>query len=294
MIVLKNITLYTLEEFKMDTKTCCKCKIALPLTNFGKLKASKDGHRYDCKGCRKQYRDDNKVHIKAKNSKYYAANKEQLNNANRERQIVNRDRYNEQRKEYRSRDDVKAHIAQKNKEYLPIKKAKIKEKRKTDLTFQLSEILRSKIHKMLAGKKTSYESYIGCNIQWLKKWLEYRFDSLMRWDNLGTYWQIDHVLPICQFDFSKELDKHVCFHWTNLQPLPKNDNRAKSGTIFQHMFFNNMISVIRFNTKYKQYLGYQNIRESLCWLREKLRYGKNPTYEAKAENGRSAAKLLKS
>jgi len=27
----------------------------------------------------------------------------------------------------------------------------------------------------------------------------------------------------------------------------------------------------------KQYLGYQNLNESLNWLRSKLRYGKNPS-----------------
>jgi hypothetical protein len=30
---------------------------------------------------------------------------------------------------------------------------------------------------------------------------------------------------------------------------------------------------------YTNYLGYQTIRESIQWLRIKLRYGKNPSYE---------------
>lgn len=120
-------------------------------------------------------------------------------------------------------------------------------------------------------------------MDWLKKWLEYRFDDQMNWNNLGTYWQIDHVLPICKFDFSRKDDKNICFHWTNLQPLTKDENRQKSGHLILHYYFNNLISITRFNNKYKQYLGYQNIRESLCWLRTELRYGKNPPDEANAE-----------
>lgn len=253
----------------METKVCSKCKVASPLDNFGLLKSSKDGYRYDCNSCRKQYRENMKEHIKAKNSAYYEANKERMNNEHRDRWNKNKDRYNEQRKEYRQRPQVQEHIKMKNKEYLPTRKLKIKERRKTDLEFQLSEILRSKIHKMLSGKTTSYQSYIGCDISWLKRWLEYKFDANMNWQNLGTYWQVDHILPIAKFNLCNEREKYICFHWTNLQPLPSKENREKSDKILQHTYFNNLISIIRFNDKYKQFLGYQNIRESLCWLREK-------------------------
>jgi hypothetical protein len=41
---------------------------------------------------------------------------------------------------------------------------------------------------------------------------------------------------------------------------------------------NKIISINRFNSKYRQFLGYQMINESLSWLRDnELRYGKNPT-----------------
>lgn len=265
----------------METKTCCKCQLSQSLSEFGKLKSSKDGLRYDCRSCRKLYRAQNKEHIQEKSKSYYAENKDKLVVINNERWHKNKDRYNAQRKVYRQRPEVKEHIRLKNKEYLPIKKEKIKLRRKTDLNFQLSEILRSKVHKMLAGKKTSYQHYIGCDLDWLKKWLEYRFDENMNWNNLGTYWHIDHVLPINRFDFTKEQDIKICFHWTNMQPLKKEENRDKSDTIYLYMYFNNLISITRFNVKYKQFLGYQNINESLCWLREELRYGKNPSDKVK-------------
>lgn len=107
-------------------KTCCNCKISQPITEFGKLKATKDGHRYDCKSCRKAYRLQNKEKIKDKNTAYHNKNKDVVNTKHKIRWNENKDRYNEQRKEYRQRSEIKEHIRIKNSEYLPIKRPKSK------------------------------------------------------------------------------------------------------------------------------------------------------------------------
>jgi len=260
-------------------KTCCKCKQEIPLDCFGNLKSSKDGHRYDCNECRKQYRAGKSDNIRQKNHAYYAANKEAILEKNKQYRDNNHDAIQMQRMEYRSREEVKEHVRQKNREYLPVKKQKIKARRSTDLNFKMSEILRSKIHKMLRNQKTSYANMIGCDLEFLKAWLEFRFDETMTWDNFGSHWQIDHILPIHGFDFTQDLDKKVCFHWTNLQPLSANENRKKSDTFIPHHFYNNIVNVNRFNKKHTQYLGYQVVSESLQWLRMELRYGNNPPYE---------------
>lgn len=154
----------------------------------------------------------------------------------------------------------------------------MKEKRATDLNFRISEILRSKVHKMIKGRQTSYAFVLDCDIEMFKRWIEYQFDENMTWNNLGSYWQIDHILPINQFDFSKERDKMICFNWTNLQPLPASENRSKTDKIILHYYYNSIVSIHRFIQRYKENTqGYQSIRESLCWLREKLRYGNNAT-----------------
>lgn len=59
-------------------KICCKCKQILNVVNFGKLKTSPDGLRYDCKFCRKNYREKNKEEIKQKQQSYYLENKNTL------------------------------------------------------------------------------------------------------------------------------------------------------------------------------------------------------------------------
>jgi hypothetical protein len=262
-------------------KKCSKCNILRNISEFGKLKNSPDGLRCQWKICRKKYRDDNKEIINAKLKEYYNKNKEHLIKKNAEYREQNIETISEQRKKYRNREEIKEHIKKKNKEYLPIKKEKIKLKRKNNKNFQISEILRSKIHKMLKGLSTSYQDLLGCDLEHFKKWIEFRFDNNMNWENLGCYWQIDHILPINSFNFNDDRSKNICFHWTNLQPLEKSENRIKSDKLQLHYYFNIIINVNRFNSKFDKFLGYQAVNESLQWLKKKyFRYGKNPMDES--------------
>ena len=114
---------------------------------------------------------------------------------------------------------------------------------------------------------------------------EFRFDENMNWKNLGTYWQIDHILPINSFNFNDETSKSICFHWTNLQPLKSSENRTKSDKLQLHYYFNNIVNVNRFNSKFDRFLGYQAVNESLQWLKKKdFRYGKNPSGDNVLQN----------
>jgi hypothetical protein len=69
---------------------------------------------------------------------------------------------------------------------------------------------------------------LGCSIEELKKHLESKFQLGMSWDNYGE-WEIDHIKPLVSFDmFDVEQVKQAC-HYSNLQPLWKEDNRSKGG-----------------------------------------------------------------
>jgi len=261
------------------SKVCCKCKKEQLNNQFGRLQSSKDGLRYDCKTCRKKYREENRDTINVKLKEYYASNKEVLLPKHKEYREQNKTVILAQRKEYRNREDVKEHIKKKQKEYLPIRKEQIKTRRKTDLNFQIQEVVKNKIHKFLKNRKTSYAELIGCEIEFFKKWMEYRFDETMCWENFGKVWQIDHILPLSLFDMTNEFDRKVCFHWTNLQPLNSVENRSKSNKLQLHYYFNNLVSIFRFNKSKREYLGYQTVNESLQWLRTKLRKGENTPYE---------------
>lgn len=224
-----------------------------------------------------------KKHIKMKNAQHYVENKEDRDVQAKIYRESHKDEIYEQRKGYREKN--KYRIKQKMKDYLPIRKQRIKDRRKTDLDFQLSEVLRSKIHKMIRGQETSYMDLIGLSHDHFRNWIEFQFTPEMSWENMGTYWHIDHVLPLSRFDFSQEKDKLVGFGWTNLQPLEAKENQSKSNKILLHYFFNNIVSIHRFiQNEHLDKSGYQRINESLAWVREILIYGKNPVYDGGASS----------
>lgn len=70
----------------------------------------------------------------------------------------------------------------------------------------------------------------GCSDLHLKRWLQDRFKRGMTWDNYGE-WEVDHIIPCASFNLSKKEDQDKCFHYTNLQPLWRRDNRVKHDTM---------------------------------------------------------------
>lgn len=256
----------------MNEKSCGKCKKIKSLDCFNKNKRTSTGYHSTCKECRKIYVMENKSIIYSKNRRYYEENKDVLLQQMKQYREDNSDKIVKQRKEYRNREDVKKHISIKNREYLPIRKENIKLKRKTNLNFRLTEIIRTKYHKMIKGRNTSYEEIIGCCPDTLKKWIEFQFDNKMNWDNMGSYWQIDHILPINKFTFDKDIEINICYNWTNLQPLNSVENRQKYNNIHLNYYMNTIINIHRFIQKTQSnFEGYQALNESLKWLREKLR-----------------------
>jgi len=247
-------------------KKCSTCQIEKNLEFFDKCKSNKDGLHYVCKDCRKQERIDNKEHISNKQKEYYINNKDELIKKNKQYRVEKKEEISLQRKQYRELN--KEHIKIKNKEYLPIRKVKVQERRKTDKDFQMKEVLRSKIHKLLKGQKTSYLKKLNCEFDTFKKWIEFQFEKDMNWENFGKVWEIDHIIPIYQFNAILEEDVNVCFNWTNLQPLYKKENRTKYKNLQLHYYFNSIISLHRFNKLQKTETNcYQRILESLSWLR---------------------------
>lgn len=205
------------------------------------------------------------------NKKYYEANKERILAQNAEYREANRPGIQARRYQYRAQAQVRNHVAMKNRQYLPIKKQKIKERRLVDENFRLSEVIRSKVHKLLRGMTTSYKELLGMDLDGFRNWLAFQFEPGMTWDNYGRDWQIDHVLPMSRFDLSNTTHRAICFGWTNLQPLWTTDNRLKSNRIVLHYFFNTFVSAHRFiQNRGLDRSEYQRLRESVAWLRETI------------------------
>jgi hypothetical protein len=153
-----------------------------------------------------------------------------------------------------------------------------REKKKTDIQFRIICNHRNYVYKCLTRfglKHQSSINYIGCSVEFLKSWIEYQFLDEMTWDNYGTVWTLDHVIPLSRFNMNSTKEQLIAFNWTNMQP--SYDNFVKSDTLRLWEYFNVFISVHRFIVnKPLKFNGYQSMNESLCWLRKHLRYGKNP------------------
>jgi len=66
-------------------------------------------------------------------------------------------------------------------------------------------------------------------------------DLLVTAENYGTYWVVDHIIPVSFFDHSNLEQIKRCWHFTNLQALEKSANVRKSDKIA--LDFNPSVSV---------------------------------------------------
>ena len=115
-----------------------------------------------------------------------------------------------------------------------------KERRRTDLNYRLTKVLRSRLRLALRNiqKSGSAISDLGCSIDELKQYIEKQFHNNpitsenMSWDNRGpmkpNYWQIDHIRPLVSFDLSDREQLKIAVHFSNLQPLWFEDHLPKS------------------------------------------------------------------
>ena len=98
-------------------------------------------------------------------------------------------------------------------------------KYKTDISFRLNCITRSRIRQALyrKTKSISTKEILGRDIDLYKNGLNFNFTPEMIWNNFD----IDHVKPICLFDISKDDELREAFNWKNIQLLLKHDHQRK-------------------------------------------------------------------
>jgi hypothetical protein len=85
--------------------------------------------------------------------------------------------------------------------------------------------------KKAASDTMSISGLIGCNSLEFKQHIEKQFKRGMTWDNYGTHWHVDHILPCASFDHTNKKQIAQCWHYTNLRPLCAAENMLKSDTI---------------------------------------------------------------
>lgn len=174
----------------------------------------------------KQYRENNKEHIK----QYYQENKKRIAEYNKQWYKKNRDRVLERQNQYNKKN--RQQKSNYDKRYSKENRDRIAEyERKryaTDINFKLSYNLRRRLYSAVKGnfKSGSAVQDLGCSIEYLKQYLEFKFDNNMNWNNHGE-WHIDHIIPLSSFDLTNRDELLKACHYTNLQPLWAYDNLSK-------------------------------------------------------------------
>jgi len=207
----------------MDNKICTTCKIEKSLNEFHKYKNSKDGHTHRCKLCvsrKTKHSGEEKTCSLCKTTKLLV---EFYNRKNGKmgKSSVCKICQNENLKNYR-----KINIERIRK----IKNIWRKERRKNDPLFKLESNLRSRVYDFLKNRNLQKNNktfeIVGCTPKDLKKYIEDKFTEGMNWENYGYYgWHIDHIIPLDSAKNENEIYE-LC-HYTNLQPLWKEDNFKK-------------------------------------------------------------------
>lgn len=211
-----------------EHKWCRKCSAWVDLSLFHKNKQNTDGLEQTCSLCKKRYVEENKEKIRERRKAYYWENPERHRQYTAEWVKKNQERI----KTYKQKwyQENKSRLRDINRKWNQKNEMK---KYYLDISFRLKKILRTELRSAVKRdwKKGKTLDLLGCSISFLKSHLESMFDKYMSWDNYGTYWHIDHIVPIASFDLSDPEQQKLCFHYSNLQPLEATENMRKGAKI---------------------------------------------------------------
>ena len=105
-----------------------------------------------------------------------------------------------------------------------------KERYATDPLFAMKRRLSARIYQSLRSrnfkKSDATEKLVGCTMSELKLHIEKQFKDGMSWELFHAI-DIDHIIPCASFDLTDPEQQKKCFHYTNLQPLWREDNKKK-------------------------------------------------------------------
>jgi hypothetical protein len=162
----------------------------------------------------KQTDDVRKEKKKAVSERWYAANQDY----NRNYRAAHKDRI----------DAVNRKWKQENKDAIRSKaRERDRKRRESDPHYRAAKSLRLRMRLALKNRQRrgSIITLIGCSIGHLIAHLSSMFEEGMSWGNYGTYWDIDHTMPMAAVNLDDSVELRAVANWRNLKPMEKNHNR---------------------------------------------------------------------
>jgi len=117
---------------------------------------------------------------------------------------------------------------------------------KNDINFKLRKTISNSLSKAIKNKtKKIRDKYlkdlIDYSIDDLRIHLEKQFVNSMSWENHGSYWHIDHIIPISKLGVTNQ----KTWKLSNLQPLEKEINLRKNNKILSKEEISNMRKILQ-------------------------------------------------
>jgi hypothetical protein len=102
-------------------------------------------------------------------------------------------------------------------------------KRLNDINFKLKTNFASLLRYHVNKENNKTFDILGYNVIDLKRHLERQFEKGMKWDNYGSYWHIDHIIPASWFKYESYNDEQFkqCWRLENLKPMKAEENMSK-------------------------------------------------------------------
>ena len=110
--------------------------------------------------------------------------------------------------------------------------------RRDKTNYHIAKLLRHRVWAVLNGVKKSKPTLtmLGCTLEQFRQHMQAQFKRGMAWNNMGSHWHIDHIIPCSAFDLSKPEQQAICFHYTNMQPLEAKRNLAKRAKVIDAQY----------------------------------------------------------
>ena len=209
----------------VESRICSRCKKNKHITEFKETKTDWTKNCIKCLERKKKSREKNSEKNKQKIKQYQKENKEKIKQYQKQYQKQyhkeNSEKFKQYKKQYRKDEKHKCKEHNKDRQICKI----------CNPLGHLINLERSRqLHYLTKGKcGTRTLDNLGCSIEEWKIHLENQFDENMNWDNFGTYWEIDHYVPLL-YGINKPPTKEMIIqrlHYTNTQPMQTSKNISK-------------------------------------------------------------------
>ena len=235
---------------------CVKCNIEKSVLRFPK-------NRSQCKDCdneikRLKYKEDEEYRIKRNEERRlkYNNNEEHrrllIRKASefKHNKVIERQKQIAQEQEAIGIDNKLCKYCKviKSKERFRHNRLKCKDCERDDPLSTIIRRTRTRIIACLRKKNKHTIDYLGCNCTFYMDWI-LKVNTKYTFENYGTEWHIDHVIPLSKFDLNDEEQQLVAFNWRNTMPLSVKENLSKNNKILQSQIQQHVSNLLEYHKK---------------------------------------------